>query len=323
MFMNVCDSSGTLSVILMIKHVITFFKILVPIILILVSAYDLFFTVIDVKNKVYSKIMKRMIALVCIFFIPTFLGLFFNLIGTSNLFNSSCWTNANTETIAVLRNQEKLAEEAEEAAEAAEAKKAEELRKNIEETREEYRKKNEERAAEERRKQEEQKQQQGADDATLYHENGKDGMVEVINGVFYKPVNGKSGVEGSKGSAPYGYNKYFYNRLMAFVNAGKAAGHTINIGANDYVAWRPYAKQEYFYNCYITKSCNNGNLAAVPGTSNHGWGIASDLSFGSPAALYWAHDNCSKFGLRFPICENVRGSCVENWHIEPAELKSK
>ena len=265
-----------------------------------------------------------MIALVCIFFIPTFLGLFFNLIGTSNLFSSSCWTNANTETIAVLRNQEKVEEEAEEAAKAAEAKKAEELRKKIEETREEYRRKNAEKAEEERKRQEEQRQQQGGtDDATLYHENGKDGMVEVIDGVFYKPANGKSGVEGTKGSAPYGYNKYYYNRLMAFVNAGKAAGHTINISTSEYGAWRPYDKQEYFYNCYITKSCNNGNLAAVPGTSNHGWGIASDLSFGSTAALYWAHDNCSKFGLKFPLCENVRGSCIENWHIEPAQLKSK
>jgi hypothetical protein len=39
-------------------------------------------------------------------------------------------------------------------------------------------------------------------------------------------------------------------------------------------AYRPYADQQYFWNLYQS---GRGALAARPGTSNHGWGIAVDL----------------------------------------------
>jgi len=39
-------------------------------------------------------------------------------------------------------------------------------------------------------------------------------------------------------------------------------------------AYRPIADQNYFWNLYRS---GRGALAAVPGTSNHGWGIAVDL----------------------------------------------
>jgi D-alanyl-D-alanine carboxypeptidase len=39
-------------------------------------------------------------------------------------------------------------------------------------------------------------------------------------------------------------------------------------------AYRPYADQEYFWKKYTS---GHGALAARPGTSNHGWGIAVDL----------------------------------------------
>lgn len=39
-------------------------------------------------------------------------------------------------------------------------------------------------------------------------------------------------------------------------------------------AYRPYADQEYFWNLYRS---GRGALAARPGSSNHGWGIAVDL----------------------------------------------
>ncbi|CAF3611824.1 unnamed protein product, partial [Adineta steineri] len=47
--------------------------------------------------------------------------------------------------------------------------------------------------------------------------------------------------------------------------AAKQAGVAIKIASG----FRTVARQEYFWNCYQTKSCNNGNLAARPGTSNH------------------------------------------------------
>ena len=334
MYLSVCDKSSTLSVILMIKNAITIFKLLIPAILVIVSAYDLFHTVIDLRNKVYPKIIKRMIALVCIFFVPTILSLFLDLLGTSDIFSSSCWTNANPTTIAVLKNQEQVEADALEAAKKKENEKAAQERKKREEAREKIRKQNEKKAEEAKKKKEEEerkrRQQQGnngsvtVDDPTFLHESGTDGQIDVINGIFYKPAGNKAGTAGTKGSAPYGYNKFFYNRLKAFTDAAKAAGHTVNMGTTEDVAWRPIERQQYFYNCYITQSCNNGNLAAVPGTGNHGWGLASDLSFGNYNDILWAHDNCSRFGLRFSVCNNIRsGDCTENWHIEPTTIKTK
>jgi len=42
--------------------------------------------------------------------------------------------------------------------------------------------------------------------------------------------------------------------------------------------FRTLARQQYFWNCYQTKKCNGGNLAAHPGSSNHGQGIAVDIN---------------------------------------------
>jgi murein L,D-transpeptidase YcbB/YkuD len=40
-------------------------------------------------------------------------------------------------------------------------------------------------------------------------------------------------------------------------------------------SYRTYAEQQYFWNLYVS---GKGNLAARPGTSNHGWGLAVDLA---------------------------------------------
>lgn len=69
--------------------------------------------------------------------------------------------------------------------------------------------------------------------------------------------------------------------------------------------YRTYRKQEYFWNCYQTGSCNNGNLAARPGTSNHGWGIAIDFD----AAYDWIQANGQRFNW---IWGEVQS---ERWHF--------
>ena len=51
---------------------------------------------------------------------------------------------------------------------------------------------------------------------------------------------------------------------------------------------------------------------APPGHSNHNHGIASDLTFSSPAAKRWVHQNAKKYGLRFRMAH-------EGWHIEPID----
>lgn len=144
-------------------------------------------------------------------------------------------------------------------------------------------------------------------------EGGGDGQVVVINGTFYIP-DGLSGLEGSKGTGPSGFNIYFWNRLDAFFLAAKAAGH--NISYTD--AWRSYESQ-------VEVKKNKPTLAATPGKSMHGWGIAADLKYGltdsqKKAATDWAHANAASFGLEFSVCKSYPDNCKEPWHIEPIDI---
>ena len=61
-------------------------------------------------------------------------------------------------------------------------------------------------------------------------------------------------------------------------------------------------------------------LAAVPGTSNHGWGVAVDLcdgvqAFGSPQHE-WLRSNAMAFGWFHPAWAQAGGSKPEPWHWE-------
>jgi hypothetical protein len=53
----------------------------------------------------------------------------------------------------------------------------------------------------------------------------------------------------------------------------------------------------------------DGGLAAVPGTSNHGWGVAVDFNVNSPAALEWLKTNGHTYGF-------VEAVTREPWHWE-------
>ena len=145
--------------------------------------------------------------------------------------------------------------------------------------------------------------------------SGCDGAVYYENGNYYKPSSKEyNGKEKSKGTGQYGYNKYFYEQLEKMKKDANAKGYTFNYSTTPYGAWRSFEKQQYYYNCYINKNCNNGNLAAEPGKSNHGWGIASDVNYnGSSASISWAHAHAAEYGLHYPLSS-------ENWHIEPINL---
>ncbi len=63
-------------------------------------------------------------------------------------------------------------------------------------------------------------------------------------------------------------------------------------------------------------------LAAVPGTSNHGWGVALDLCdgverFDTPAHR-WLQENAAAFGWFHPAWAQQGGSKPEPWHWEYA-----
>jgi hypothetical protein len=89
----------------------------------------------------------------------------------------------------------------------------------------------------------------------------------------------------------------------AFLKMQKAA-HEAGVYLAINSGFRTMSEQQYFYNCYKTGSCNNGNLAAKPGYSNHQSGIALDLTTSS-----WLANNASKYGF-------IRTVPSEAWHYE-------
>ena len=64
------------------------------------------------------------------------------------------------------------------------------------------------------------------------------------------------------------------NAYIAMQAAASAAG----VGVRIVSGFRTMAEQEHLYGCYVNCNCNNCNLAARPGTSNHQSGHALDLN---------------------------------------------
>lgn len=87
-------------------------------------------------------------------------------------------------------------------------------------------------------------------------------------------------------------------------------GRSLNISE----AYRKRALQDYYWDLYIR---GIGNLAAKPGTSNHGWAISCD--FGSGASVYgsatkiWLDANAPRFGW-WPTGNDF--SRREGWHFD-------
>lgn len=98
----------------------------------------------------------------------------------------------------------------------------------------------------------------------------------------------------------------YQDKLRAFA---KASGGKVRLGKMS----RTFAEQTALWNAALKKYGSEKEASrwvARPGTSNHEFGLANDLSFG-PGGVRWAHANAAKFGLGFPMAH-------ENWHIELA-----
>jgi hypothetical protein len=95
------------------------------------------------------------------------------------------------------------------------------------------------------------------------------------------------------------------NAYSFMAKAAQNAGVQIRIVSG----FRTMAEQQYLYNCYVNCSCNNCNLAAVPGYSNHQSGEALDLNTSASGVLNWLNANAGKFGF-------VRTVPSEPWHWE-------
>lgn len=90
------------------------------------------------------------------------------------------------------------------------------------------------------------------------------------------------------------------NGLSALIDDAAAEG--IDVGITD--SYRPLAVQERL--AREKGLYSQGGLAAVPGTSNHGWGVATDLDLDAEG-LAWMREN----GWRYGFVEDVPR---EPWH---------
>lgn len=96
------------------------------------------------------------------------------------------------------------------------------------------------------------------------------------------------------------------NAFWAMREAALADGVEIRIVSG----FRTNAEQQYLYNCYINCNCNNCNLAARPGYSNHQSGHALDLNTGTGAGvLTWLNAHGADYGFERTVPS-------ESWHWE-------
>jgi hypothetical protein len=81
-------------------------------------------------------------------------------------------------------------------------------------------------------------------------------------------------------------------------------------------SYRHYADQEHFWNLWQS---GRGNLAAHPGTSNHGWGLAVDVATPQMAALI------NKYGAPFGWQKQWSDAPSEWWHFKysPSEDQAR
>jgi LAS superfamily LD-carboxypeptidase LdcB len=132
---------------------------------------------------------------------------------------------------------------------------------------------------------------------------------DQTGGTYYKPSGGVSGAAGTKGTGQWGLQVGVSTQIQSMIAAARAAGFTVGVGAGG--GWRSYQQQVDLKASWTKRG--KAYMAATPGKSRHGWGLAADLEFGSDAARKWAHANAAKFGLRFPMS-------YESWHIEPIRI---
>lgn len=115
-----------------------------------------------------------------------------------------------------------------------------------------------------------------------------------VNAYGYKGVTGLAGL---KGKSPFGFQTPMWNALSAANAAMKAAGLG-TFGITD--GFRSYDQQ-------VALKKKKPDLAATPGKSIHGLGLAADLKLTAKQAE-WLRKNGEKFGIYAPIFEK------ESWH---------
>ena len=100
-FIEICESTGILKVLLFIKQISNIVFTIIPIGLIILIVIDFYKNVIskntDETKKILSKVIKRIIYCIILFLVPTIINLTIDLIETTgiNIPYTSCWKNAS------------------------------------------------------------------------------------------------------------------------------------------------------------------------------------------------------------------------------------
>jgi len=95
------------------------------------------------------------------------------------------------------------------------------------------------------------------------------------------------------------------NAYYVMAQAAAKAGVNLKVVSG----FRSMAEQTYLYNCYINCNCNNCNLAAKPGYSNHQSGHAVDLNTSSSGVYSWLSKHAGTYGFKRTVPS-------EAWHWE-------
>jgi hypothetical protein len=98
------------------------------------------------------------------------------------------------------------------------------------------------------------------------------------------------------------------NTARAYLRMRKAA-RKVGVTMHVVSGFRSMASQRYLYHCYKTKKCNGGNLAAVPGYSNHQSGHALDLNTSARGVYSYLANHGKAYGFRRTVPS-------EKWHWE-------
>ena len=98
------------------------------------------------------------------------------------------------------------------------------------------------------------------------------------------------------------------NTARAYLRMCKAA-RKVGVYMHVVSGFRSMAQQRYLYHCYKTGACNGGNLAAVPGYSNHQSGHALDLNTSSGGVYSWLANHGHAYAFRRTVPS-------EKWHWE-------
>jgi len=128
----------------------------------------------------------------------------------------------------------------------------------------------------------------------------------------------------------------------AMVKAAKKDGVILK-PTSKWDLYRPYDRQKALFLARYQKANNGSKVtrqwqgttwylkkgfapAGVPGTSNHGWGLAVDVAGASGAVLNWLLKNADEYGFSWEVKD---GPNAESWHIRyypgdsvPAKVKA-